>query len=450
MGRRAQGHTIKWKRGWAYVHFTHAAHTYRLALCTRDPQEAAARGAHEHAAVVAGRRQQVVASRVAGALQPLDVLLAEWIAAQEGSLDELTLKTLETYARHYIGFFKSLDRMTDATCADYGRSRLRCVIRKTAQKECSYLRGFLAWCKEQGALGEIPMVPPLPKKATGTRSGKQRSKPVEITEEQGLAIIAHLPVVSKTIDGRKWPIQDRFLVSWETALRPGTIENLSAPEHYQKGSTELVIDDPDDKARFGRTLPLSARARAALDRCVPEGGGLLFGRHLFWKVLKHAAAKVLPADQAKRFAAYDFRHGRGTQLADEGASLTGIAYLMGHKQLTTTNRYLKPSRRAAERALAIGAPLPHPGASGILKESAKSAESLGDRRGSNPRHLEPQRTHSVVIIDVSAKRERQNSPSNPEAGPDKRTGCGNAITWADRQRAAFREQSAAWFRRVAA
>jgi hypothetical protein len=50
--------------------------------------------------------------------------------------------------------------------------------------------------------------------------------------------------------------------------------------------------------------------------------------------------------------AYDFRHARLTDLVSRSGDLTGVAYLAGHKNVTTTNRYVHPSRRAAERVLA--------------------------------------------------------------------------------------------------
>lgn len=405
MGRRAQGHRVRWKRGWAFVAFTHAGERYRIALGTRDPGEASSRAAHEHAAVVSGRRRSVARPVVGGVVLGLDELLAEWIASLEGALDETTRATLEIYARHYLAFFGTLARMTDASCADYGRARLRRVLRKTVQKELSYLRGFFDWCVEQGALVASPKVAALPKKATGKRSGKQRSKPVEIVEAQALEIIGHLPVTSKRIGDRAWPIRARFMVAWETALRPTTLAQLSAPANYRRGSRELVLDDADDKARYGRSVPLSVEARRALDLVAPDAG-LLFGQHNFNKHLKRAAAKVLGAEIAKSFAAYDFRHGRGSHLADEGAPLTGIAFLLGHKRLSTTDRYLRGNRKAAERALeavAIAAPYGPPAPPDEEPFFAATEDLRGDRRVLNPRHLEPQRSGDDDSVEESAE-----------------------------------------------
>ena len=67
--------------------------------------------------------------------------------------------------------------------------------------------------------------------------------------------------------------------------------------------------------------------------------------------LKRAAVLVLGSVEGRRFAAYDFRHGRAQQIADATGDLSGLAYLLGYTQLSTTNRYLRPSRRRAAEAL---------------------------------------------------------------------------------------------------
>ncbi len=83
---------------------------------------------------------------------------------------------------------------------------------------------------------------------------------------------------------------------------------------------------------------------------------------------KAALAAKLPEDVVRWISNHDFRHSRTTCLLDRGASLTGVAYLVGHQQVTTTNRDAYASRDAAEEALELdaghrighGAPKPAP------------------------------------------------------------------------------------------
>ena len=68
---------------------------------------------------------------------------------------------------------------------------------------------------------------------------------------------------------------------------------------------------------------------------MPERG-LTFGCHDYRSELKKAAQGVLtPADLAN-FAAYDFRHARVTELAEQG-HLTGAAFNVGHRKVSTTD-----------------------------------------------------------------------------------------------------------------
>lgn len=421
MGRIAQGFRVFWRGERAFVRFTHQGTDHRLPLGTTDPREASERAASEYAKVVSGRRRPLTRRGAGRALLELPALLAEWVDSQRGVLDETTCDTLETYARHFISFFGSLDEMTEESCADYGRTRLRKVLRRTVLKELSFLRNFFGWCVDHNVLVSAPFVAIPKRTSTGVRSGRQRAKSVEVSADEARAIIERLPASSKTIGGRRWPLRARFLVAWETGLRPESLARLSVPGNFHAGSRKLVLDDADDKARYGRELPLSDAARAALEASLPpDGAGLLFGRHRFDKVLKASAIAVLGEQRGQDFAPYDFRHGFGTHLVDEGAPLTGVAYLMGHKRLSTTDRYVKGNLRAAERALAVvgsdvPAQLPPEASSKRLTADENLSKNGGDRRGSNPRHLEPQRNDIGPSVENHERSERLAAPVNLDA-----------------------------------
>ena len=113
----------------------------------------------------------------------------------------------------------------------------------------------------------------------------------------------------------------------------------------------LVITDDIDKVRFGRELPLTDVARVALESAC-AGNGPIFGDRNYRDQLKKAAARVLPPEKAKTFTGYDLRHARATQWAETG-NLVGVAYLLGHKQVTTTNKYARPNWAAAKRVLGV-------------------------------------------------------------------------------------------------
>lgn len=350
MGRRPQGWRVRFKRGWAYVRFTHANIEHNIALGTRDHGEAAKLAAKEYAEIVSGRRRTI--RKRGPALFDLTQLLAEWKESLHGELDPKTIETCVIYARKYLRFFGDLDSITTESIGDYVLARLRQVIRKTLLKERTFLRRFLRWCVAQKVLPFVPEFPELPApSAVGTRSGKQRVKPVEITPGEAAAILAALPEKSKRIGKRKWPVRARFAFAWETGLRPETVSRIDVPRTWTRGARELEIHDEDDKARYGRTVPLTDEAVRLLLEVAPLEGGVVFGDHNFSKAIKRAAKAVLGPVRGSRFAPYDFRHGRAQQLVDETGDLAGVAYVLGHKKLSTTDRYLRGSRRAAERVL---------------------------------------------------------------------------------------------------
>ena len=453
MGRIAQGFQVFDRGGRKYVRFTHAAADYRVALGTSDPREAASRAAAEYSAVVSGRKRALTRPDRAGRpLLTFAELIAEWINAQTGVLDPETCRTLETYGRHYRAFFKSADHLTHEACKDYGRARIRLVLRRTVLKELSFLRNFLAWCVDEKVLVEAPVVPIPKRTSTGVRVGRQRAKPVEISDAEAVAILEQLPLASKTIGGRSWPLRARFVFAWETGLRPTTLARLQVPNNFRRGQKVLVLDDADDKARYGRTLPLSPLAIQTLEAVAPSEG-LIFGKHCFNKHLKKAALPVLGEHDAKRFASYDFRHGMATHLVDEGASLTGVAYLLGHRRLSTTDRYSKPNQRAAERALmAVGAPsfevekpevakLRNSPSGGIPAQfppidsggggapPEKPSDIRGDRRVSNPRQLEPQRNRIVSSSENHERFESREGSQNGHSSPCIRPMGGKPPAW---------------------
>ena len=222
---------------------------------------------------------------------------------------------------------------------------------KTIRKELAALLGnFLVWCQEQNHIADIPARPTrLLKKSTGTRTGTQRVNRVEATPEQVARFIAAIPEWAGQCNSNRWRAQDAVRLGYETGLRPITIARLSVPEHWAPGRNTLLVDDAIDKARFGRELPLSKGALAALKRSA--GTGIIFGEHDYRYIFAKATEE---AGTPEGFSIYDIRHMRGQHLVDAGAPITGVAFLLGHKRLTTTNIYVRASQKEAARALDFG------------------------------------------------------------------------------------------------
>lgn len=143
MGRHAQGWKLKHRKtsDYYYVWFWHCGRRYYESTGERDLAAAKTQAARIYAEVVFGRREKLqTRAKQHGVKVALDVLLAKWIASLDAELSRETIENYAMYAQaHYVPFFGSLERITDASCADYVRTRLRNVQRKTVSKELSSL-----------------------------------------------------------------------------------------------------------------------------------------------------------------------------------------------------------------------------------------------------------------------------------------------------------------------
>lgn len=356
MARRAEGWrlTLDERTGIYGVRWRRAGQRFHHSTGERDSGAAQEVAARIYAEAVSGRRQ-------VGGPSPARALVAdlggEWLGDIEAEADVLTVRAYTYYVAAWSGFFGTLDKITGPVIEDFWRARLREVKRKTVIKQLYTLNLFLRWLEARHFIDAIPAYHMPPKSSTGTPADRREVETVPLSLVEVDRIIAALPELSrkKRDTGTKWRVRDHVIVAWETGLRPATLDELTAPGDYRRGDATLRIRAEADKARFGREVPLTGRARDALDRSAPDVGPI------FGKVDSHAAARYLriaaeaagiDAEKAARIKPYDLRHGRGTQLVEDSGNIVGVAFLFGHKAVTTTNRYVHAHRAAAEQALA--------------------------------------------------------------------------------------------------
>lgn len=342
MARTAGGWKLRWRGGVGYVRFTHGGKPYSLSTGKRDPGEASATAARIYSEVVGGEvrrpRGPVLASRT-----ELGPLTAEWIADLEATHTKRTAQEYDWIAtREWLTRWQTLGEITTQAIGDYQRARLREVTRETTRKHRVALATFLAWCKETGALAAVPELPDLPERATGVRV-RQATKRIPMTPAEAERLIARLPVWgTKSPRHPRFRVRDWATLAWDTALRPATLARLSVPEHFRPGARGLDISADIDKARWARTVPLSARALATLRRIATDVG-LIFGSHDYRALLAETSSRVL----GRVVRPYDFRHSRITAWLREGKDLVGVQYLVGHLDLSTTSNYTHATEDAA-------------------------------------------------------------------------------------------------------
>lgn len=347
MGRQAGGWRIDLPPGRTIyiVRFTHNGAPRKLSTGCKDPGEASQAAARIYADYIQRDPPKRVAVR-RGDAPPLDELLTNWLAT-DNTIDADTVDTWTCYARRYCEHFPTLADVTEATATSYRGARLAQVQATTVRKELSTLRRFLRWCKLHGYLQRDVTVPGVPAKATGTKHHQRRRVPAgELTPGHVAAFLAALPEWSTSRKVEPFPIRSRFIFAYETGLRPGALDALSVPEHWQPGSGTLRLTDDADKIRWGRELPLTPAAVAALAAAAPEKG-LVFGAHDYREHVAKAAKAAMPAHLAETFTGAHLRSAITTHELEATGNLLGVQYLRGHRQATTTAKYARASMRAA-------------------------------------------------------------------------------------------------------
>lgn len=295
--------------------FRIAGRTTERSTGTRDPDEADAEAAKFVAAARAGQLRTAGRARRQGAGTPIDEVAVEWLSYLETTHAERTRDVwLEYVTSHFEPFFGTTEKLTEAGCAEYRRQRLGKVQAATVRHELTALRNLVAFC----ALPDIGLIPEafkiagVPKRVTGkAHPVRRRTAADPLSPAEIEAMLELLPEWGgrrgpkrqdfdrkRSYKVKEFPIRARFVVGYDTGLRPATLDVLSVPEHYEKGSPSLRLTDDADKQRWGREVPLSKRARDALDAVCPDEG-LIFGWHDYRPHIKAAAEQVLPPEMAK-------------------------------------------------------------------------------------------------------------------------------------------------------
>lgn len=353
MPRAAQGWTLRQPAGHATynVRFRHRGRRYDLGTGESDETKAAVEAARIYAEVVTGRVQ---ARPVEGSLSEAS---AGFLEAYEIDHAPGTFDTVRMYFKaHFLPFFGTLERFTEAGYQDFVRERIARTTRVTVRKELSALRQFVGWCNQRGMA--LPPVPALPKHGFAGKRAKNARKPVAtiLTEGEVRRVLAAMPERSARTGAWVRPL---FTVLYETGLRPSTVLRLEVPAHYAKGRARLFIARDIDKEGFERHVPLSAAARRALDTCV---GALAQGKGRIFDAAEDSLRSSLAAAvrrcglEERKISPYDFKHTRLTRDANSGAPLAGVAYLAGHKSIATTAKYIQTGEAAAGAVIAARTP----------------------------------------------------------------------------------------------
>lgn len=145
----------------------------------------------------------------------------------------------------------------------------------------------------------------------------------------------------------------------ETCCRPGEILSLQWQD-VDLETRELTIRAEKAKTRRARRLPISSRLLAVLEmrRLDPSGkpfppDAYVFGNRLGKRVtsIRTAWENAREAAGLKGFQLRDLRHEAASRFEEAGVLTTDVSKFLGHRNLSTTTRYLNTTSRRFRLAL---------------------------------------------------------------------------------------------------
>jgi integrase len=145
----------------------------------------------------------------------------------------------------------------------------------------------------------------------------------------------------------------------ETCCRPGEILSLQWQD-VDLAVRELTIRAEKAKTRRARRLPISSRLLAVLEmrRLDPSGEPFPPGAYVFGNRLGERVKSIRTAWENARevagldgFQLRDLRHEAASRFEEAGVLTTDVSKFLGHRNLSTTTRYLNTTSRRLRLAL---------------------------------------------------------------------------------------------------
>lgn len=272
------------------------------------------------------------------------------------SLTSLSESSIEAYLRDVRGFIEWAERTSagrDGGAAGVDRRTLRRYLAFLAQRryadrtiarKASALRRYFAWASRVGLIGSDPS------QGLASPSGPGRL-PRVLSVDDVAALLALRdpddPVELRDVAVLEMLYGSGLRVAELCALRPGDVDAASASVTvWGKGSKQ-------------RRVPMSEPAGAAVARYVEHGRpalarpgtppDALFVNQRGARLSTRDVRRILDRRSAAPTHPHALRHTYATHLLDGGADLRAVQELLGHEDLSTTQRYTHVSKERLRR-----------------------------------------------------------------------------------------------------
>ena len=183
---------------------------------------------------------------------------------------------------------------------------------------------------------------------------------VEFLHEKGRERTLSFDEERKYLKAAAPVLRDVATIMVEMGLRPGEIFKLRSEDVHDEASAAYVHVREGKSDRAVRDIPITSRTLPVFKRRLSRSKGeFLFPRRVGngydWSrpmtELEPAHQRALRASAIQPpFRLYDLRHTYGTRAVEAGIDVFSVAKLMGHSDLSTTERYVHLSKDHLEEA----------------------------------------------------------------------------------------------------
>lgn len=231
-------------------------------------------------------------------------------------------------ARLIVGTIGPSMPVAKLTKADIDRARARLLADgnapATVNRKVAALSKALSEAEDMGLIERKP-------KCSRYKESEHRVR--RFTAEEERLCLAFFDRISNQ------DMADYVVLSVDTGMRQGEVLQLN---HDDAQGGRVTVWGTGSKSGKSRTVPLTARARAVLER--RKGGGT---RAVFPDLSKHQVAhywgrmsEALGLEADKQFVPHVMRHEFCSRLASNGENAAVIQQLAGHSTMAVTQRYV--------------------------------------------------------------------------------------------------------------
>lgn len=285
------------------------------------------------------------------------VTITPWMLNLGGR--KISVRTRDTYRRDVVAFAAWLGQhplvvdATDMTISRY-QDTLAHLAPATIGKKLTAIRSWCRWCLRIGLRSDDPTLDlewpeleePIPRALSSTELEKLEiwlARPLPLLDKRAARLITRdkLAVLLMLYGGLR--LTEATLITWRMVdLGAGM---LLIDRSIAKGGRARIVAIHERPAAALAAVPLELRHGAVV--------GHKDGRCLRPKSLAHVFERRIADEAGIEISAHQLRHTCATQLLWAGANIREIQRLLGHKRLSTTERYLALDIEHQRRAVAL-------------------------------------------------------------------------------------------------